>query len=133
MAGHSLLTRIRHPEYAVARRSIPDSELRDAILIHLRQICSTRCGGMVTCPDYGVIDVSELVTAFPDAIADMAKALKHTILTYEPRLRNVRVVHVPTEDMTLRYEVSAQLMRGQAVVPVSFVTSIDPSRNMKVR
>lgn len=131
--GHSLLTRIRRPELAVARRAVPDSETRDSVLEHLRLMCSTRQGTMLTCDDYGTATVSEMVHAFPDAIAEMARSLKHTIQTYEPRLANVRIVHIPTDDMTLRYEIHAQLARSGSPVPVQFETSIDSTRKVSIR
>lgn len=135
MAGHTLLTRIRNPEYAVARRSISDAETRDSVLLHLRAMCSTRRGTMVTAPDFGVIDVSELVHSFPDAIALMARTIRHSIQTYEPRLTNVVIKHVPNEtgDLTLRYEIHAQLLNGDHKAAVRFETSVDPTREIKVR
>lgn len=132
-AGHTLLTRLRKPEFAVARRTVSDAETRESILQHLRGICLTRQGTMTTCPDYGVCDVNELVASFPDAIAEMSRALKHSIQTYEPRLVGVKVKHVPTEDMTLRYEVSAQVAQDHARIPIKFETDIDTSRRISVR
>ena len=58
--GHSLLTRIRNPEFAVARRAISDVETRDSVLRHLKVICETRAGTMLTAPDYGTATVSEM-------------------------------------------------------------------------
>lgn len=132
-AGQSLLTRIRKPALAAPRRSVSDAEIRESVLEHLRVMCSTRQGTMVTCPDYGTATVSEMVHAFPDAIAEMARAIKHTITSYEPRLKNVRIVHIPTQDMTLRYEIHAQLNRDGGSVPVQFETSIDATRKMSLR
>jgi type VI secretion system protein len=103
------------------------------VLEHLRAMCMTRHGTLVTAPDYGIADVSEMLHAFPDAIAEMARAIRHTLQTYEPRLSNVRVKHIPTEDMTLRYELTAQLVTKSSKVPVEFETSIDPSRRITIR
>ncbi|HSC89899.1 MAG TPA: type VI secretion system baseplate subunit TssE [Polyangiaceae bacterium] len=131
--GHSLLTRIRKPQYAVARRSISDVETRDSVLAHLRVICETRAGTMLSCPDYGTATVSEMVHAFPDAIAEMAQAIRTTIQKHEPRLTNVKITHVPAADLTLRYEISAYLVGDGAKVPVQFETSLDESRRLTVR
>jgi len=131
--GHSLLTRIRNPEYAVARRAISDVETRDSVLRHLKVICETRAGTMLTCPDYGTATVSEMVHSFPDAIAEMAKAIRNTVQAYEPRLQNVKIVHVPAEDLTLRYEISAYLVGDSGKVPVTFETSVDETRRLTVR
>ena len=131
--GHTLLTRIRHPEYAIARRVVSDSETRDSVLTHLKHICTTWQGSMLTCPDYGLVDVSELIHAFPDAIAMMAKAIRNSIQKYEPRLTNVVLKHVPSEtgDLTLRFEISAQLTDGRS--RVKFETSLDAARKFDVR
>lgn len=131
--GHSLLTRIRRPEYAVARRAISDSETRESVLLHLKMMCETRGGTMLTCPDYGTATVSELVHSFPDAIQEMARAIRTTIKEYEPRLTNAKITHVPAEDLTLRYEITAHLVTDGAKVPVQFETSLDTSRRLTVR
>lgn len=133
VAGHTLLKRIRHPEYAVARRAVSDSETRDSVLQHLRHICTTWQGSMLTLPDYGLVDVSELIHAFPDAIAMMAKAIRNSVQKYEPRLANVMIKHVPSElgDLTLRFEISATLVDGKS--RVKFETSLDTARKFEVR
>src|SRR6476469_8279933 len=108
----SLLSRIRNPELSVARRHVPTNELRNDVLQHLRGMCSTLQGSVLTRPDYGIPDVSEMLHNFPDAIALMQKALKHTITMYEPRLTNVRVTHVMRDEteLIIRFEIAAQLV-----------------------
>jgi type VI secretion system protein len=134
MHGPSLLARIRRPELSGARRTISDRELRDSILDHLRMMVTTRAGTMLTAPDYGICDVSEMVHAFPDAIAMMARSIRHTIQTYEPRLTNVQVRHIPTEgELILRYEVSAQAVVDGRKTGVKFQTALDPSRKLTVK
>jgi len=135
MSGHTLLRRIRNPEFAVARRAISDAETRESVLEHLRNMCTTRRGTMITAPDFGVVDVSELIHSFPDAIALMARTIRQSIQSYETRLTNVVIKHVPndTGDLTLRYEISAQLINGDHKAPVRFETSLDPAREIKVR
>ena len=135
MAGHTLLARIREPEYAIARRSISDAETRESVVQHLRAMCATRRGTMITAPDFGVIDVSELVYNFPDAIALMARTMRQSIMNHEPRLTNVVIHHIPSDgpDLTLRYEITAQLISGDHKTPVKFETSIDPARKIRVR
>lgn len=130
--GHSLLTRIRNPEYAVARRSISDIETRESVLRHLRMMCETRAGTMLACPEYGIATVSEMVHAFPDAIAEMARSIRTTIQKFEPRLQNVKIVHLPAEDLTLRFEISAHLA-DESRAPIQFETSIDEARRLTIR
>jgi type VI secretion system protein len=130
--GPSLLARVKQPS-PNSRRTPSDEDTRESVLAHLRAMCTTRMGTMVTCPDYGIADVSEMLHSFPDAIAEMARSIRHTIQTYEPRLKNVRVKHIPSHDLTLRYELSAQLVTKAGKLPVSFETTIDPSRRVMIR
>jgi type VI secretion system protein len=131
----SLLTRIRRPELAAARRHVPGNELREDILDHLRGMCSTRIGTMLTRPDYGIPDVTEMLVSFPEAITALQRSLKHTVVTYEPRLTNVRVNYIPSEvnDLIVRFEILAQLVTDDGKTPVKFETVLDVSRKISVR
>jgi type VI secretion system protein len=135
MRAASLLSRIRQPELAAKLRTATDREIRESVLQHLRMMCTTRQGTMLTAPDFGVCDVSEMVHSFPDAIAMMARSIRHTIQTYEPRLANVQVRHVPTEtiELLVRYEVTATLVSGGSKTPVKFETSLDATRKISIR
>jgi type VI secretion system protein len=135
MAGHTLLTRIRRPELATARRQISDAEVRESVLAHLRIMCTTRQGSMITSPTFGICDLSEIVHSFPDAIGIMAKALKQSIADHEPRLKNVVIRHVPTADdsLTLRFEIVGTIINGDTKANVKFETSIDDRRAVRVR
>lgn len=132
-SGHSLLTRIRKPEFAGARRGASASEVRDSLLNHLRSMCQTRQGTMLTCPQYGVAAISELVHAFPDAIDEMARSIKATIQAYEPRLMDVAVRQIPSEDLTLRYTITARLREDRTGQRFQFETSVDSSRRLTIR
>jgi len=135
MAGHTLLTRIRRPELATARREVSDQEVRDSVLDHLRLMCTTRQGTMITSPTFGVPDLSEIVHSFPDAINVMAKALKQSIIDHEPRLKNAVIRHVPNEDatLTLRFEIVGTIINGDQRAAVKFETTIDDRRAVRVR
>ena len=133
--GVTLLAKIRRPELAQPRRAMSDREIRDSILSNLIHMCTTRAGTMLTCPDYGIADVSEMIHSFPDAISIMAQSLRHTIQNYEPRLQNVQVVHVPTEatDLTLRFEIRARVVLDGSKTAVKFETALDTSRRLTIR
>ena len=134
MPRSTLLSRIRTPEPGPTHAT-SDRELRDSILENLAHMCGTRLGTMLTCPDYGIADVSEMVHAFPDAIHLMAQTLRRTIRTYEPRLQNVQVVHVPNEgpDLTLRFEVHARVVAEGTKRTIQFETLLDASRRFTIR
>jgi type VI secretion system protein len=76
-----------------------------------------------------------MVYLFPDAITLMAQSLRHTIQTYEPRLQNVQVVHMPSEtiELTLRFEVRGRAVIDGSKTAVKFDTALDPSRRLTIR
>jgi type VI secretion system protein len=118
------------------RSTYRDADLEAAVTEHLAKLLNTRQGSSLTCPDYGLIEVSEVLYDFPDAIGIMQRALKNTIQTYEPRLKNVQVRQIKDElvaEMTLSFEITAQLQlpdgRRQAL---RFATKVDASGNVKV-
>jgi type VI secretion system protein len=114
-----------------------DSDVESAVVQHLSRMLNTRMGSALTCADYGVVEVSEILYDFPDAVGIMQRSLKNTIQTYEPRLKNVQVRHVKSEtpgDLTLQFEITAQLQladgRRQAM---RLSTAVDGSGNVKVQ
>jgi type VI secretion system protein len=135
MRGHSLLYRIRHPELAAARRVVSDDEVRAAVMEHLRAMFLTRAGSAVGAPDYGIVSVTDIVHLCPDAIEDVLKSIRHTIRTYEPRLSNVTVKHVPTPmgaDATIRFEIAGDIQNDGRRSTVKFQTIIDSARTVRV-
>ncbi len=135
MASHSLLRRIRQPELSAPRRIVSDDEVRASVLENLRAICSTRVGSALTCPDYGIVSVTDIVHSCPDAIGSILESVRHSIRTYEPRLTNATVTYVPpgeVRELTIRFEISGRLMNGGRRVAVKFQTVIDATRNVRV-
>jgi type VI secretion system protein len=110
-------------------------ELAESILINLKRMLNTRQGGpMIQPDDYGMIDMTDVSSRFPDSIADVQKAIKTTIEKYEPRLRNVQVEHVGTgEDLqTLRFKITAQLADKKSKDSIYFETVIDPTGEVQL-
>ncbi|WP_394842744.1 type VI secretion system baseplate subunit TssE [Pendulispora brunnea] len=135
MPIHPLRSRLREPALAQeGGASEADRALRNAILAHLRVMCGTRIGTMITRPDYGVPDVSEMVHSFPAALDILARSLKDTIEKYEPRLTRVRVRHIPSEtpDLVVRFEITASMVLPDHTSPVRFETRTDASRRIEV-
>jgi type VI secretion system protein len=136
MKAHSLLERIRRPEFAAPRRAVSDDEVRASVLSNLRSMCATWLGSSRSCPDYGIVCVSDIVHSCPEALALVAKAIRHTIATYEPRLTNVVVRPLASgsvsDALTLRFDIGASLVNGGRHVPVKFHTVVDASRNVQV-
>lgn len=87
------------------------TDLENDITEHLIEILNTRMGSARTIPDYGLMEVSEVIHDFPDAIAMIQRSLKACIQQYEPRLKNVQVRHIKGESlaqMVLEFEITGQ-------------------------
>ncbi len=82
----------------VERHTWKAADLASDVIEHLKQMLSTRQGSSLTAPDYGVPDVTELLHEMTEAIALTQRAVKHSLQTYEPRLKNVQVRHVRNEN-----------------------------------
>lgn len=82
----------------------------DSVVENLRSLLNHREGSAVTVPTMGIPDFTDLVHNFPGSSMTLTKAIRATIVAYEPRLRNVRVVHIPTDEpLVVRFEVYAQI------------------------
>jgi type VI secretion system protein len=138
MAGASLLTRIAHAAdpHSTERHTWRDHDVESAVIHHLANMLNTRQGGSLTCPDYGIVELSEIVHDFPDAIGIMQRAIKNSIQTYEPRLKNVQVRHVKNESthtMVLEFEITAQLhLPDGRKQSIRFATSMDEHGNVRM-
>lgn len=75
----------------VERHTWKAQDTATAVAEHLRQMLTTRTGSSLTCPDYGVPDITHLLHDMTEAVKETIRAVKHSIQTYEPRLKNVQV------------------------------------------
>lgn len=125
MAGRALLSRM-------SGAGGPSDEV-EAIVAHLRVLLNTRRGDSPSAPDYGIVDLSDMVHVFPGAAQDLARSIRTTILQYEPRLKNVTVRHLPdAESLALRFEISAQLAAGRSPKILHLATTVRPGGRVDV-
>jgi type VI secretion system protein len=104
MPGRGLLSRLD----STGTRATRGLDEHESIVEHLRVLLNSRRGNSPSAPEFGIPDFSDLVHNFPGAIQVLQRAIRETILAYEPRLKQVAVKHVPSEDpLTLRYEITA--------------------------
>lgn len=131
MAGRGLLSRIaaKEPRAAHAVNEV------ESIVEHLRSLLNTRQGEAVTVPDFGVLDFTDLVHNFPDAIQLLQRSIRATILQYEPRLKNVVVQHVRDENdmLVLKFQISAQVATKSGRGAVRFETQLRAGGHVTVR
>ncbi|MCC7540818.1 MAG: type VI secretion system baseplate subunit TssE [Deltaproteobacteria bacterium] len=120
--GRGLLSRIK-----AGADSRPLDEV-ESITDHLRALLNTRIGESATAPEFGVIDISDLLHNFPDAVGILQRSIRQTILHYEPRLKNVSIRHVTTDDqLMLNFEIVAQLARKGSRGVIRFHTHVKPT------
>lgn len=107
----------------------------DSIVEHLRGLLNTRQGESVTVPDFGVIDFTDLVHNFPEAIQMLQRCIRTTILQYEPRLKNVVVQHVRDDEaLVLKFQITAQLQgKAGGRGAVRFETQLRAGGHMSVK
>jgi type VI secretion system protein len=139
MSGASLLKRLeRNADPTSTGRSVyRGDDLESAVLDHLQKLLNTRLGSVLTAPDYGMIEMGEVLHEFPVAMGVMQRSIKNTILKYEPRLKNVQVRAVDGDEdvskMFVYFEVSAQLIYPNGDrQPIRFSTTVDESSNVKI-
>ncbi len=118
------------------RSTSRDADLETNVVQHIDRILNTRQGSALTCPDYGLVEVSEVLYDFPDAIGIVQRSLKNCIQTYEPRLKNVQVRPIKSDvanNMKLEFEITAQLhLSDGRKQSLRFATIVDESGNVSV-
>lgn len=120
--------RVERPERGVAG-------VREDVLLHLRQMTATRFGSAPCSTTLGLPDLTDIFHGGGDAPVFLARSLQRAIQTYEPRLANVQVSHLPSDpnDPLLRFEIRGQLLADGGRTQVLFETRIDPSRRVMIR
>lgn len=107
-------------------------DMVESVVEHLRSLLNMRIGSAATTPGMGVPDFTDLVHNFPGSGLTLTKAIRATIMEFEPRLRNVLVRYVPAEIPTVvRFEISAQIA-DDANTAVKFRTEFAPGGRMEV-
>lgn len=83
----------------------------ESIVEHLRVLLNARRGLSQASPQFGLPEFSDLAHGFPSSLQSLQRAIRDSILEFEPRLRNVSVRHIPDNDaLVLRFEITARLV-----------------------
>jgi type VI secretion system protein len=135
--SHSLLERIRRAAdpTSTERATWRAEDLETAVVDHLERLLSTRQGGSLTAPDYGVPELSELSNNFVDALAISQRALKACLTAYEPRVKNVQVrgTKFDLTDMQFEFEVTGSIQHADGRKTALRITlGIDPSAKLRI-
>lgn len=131
-----LLERIRIREKNPQQREIEDpGKIIDSILDHLTRIFNTRRGNVPIADDYGIPDYTEFLDNYPDSLRDLERAIKQTIIQYEPRLTAVRVSFIPqdTDVFTVKFQISARLVSAASNTSVLFESHLDTGGRISIK
>jgi type VI secretion system protein len=86
------------------------AEPLSAIVAHLSDLLNSHQGHSSTVPSFGVLDFNDVVHNLPDAVRHLQQSIRATIVAHEPRLQNVNVRFVPSDDpLTLQFEIVGRL------------------------
>ncbi|MBN2320583.1 MAG: type VI secretion system baseplate subunit TssE [Acidobacteria bacterium] len=130
----TLFERLADPEKD-ARRSIREDaqEIADSVMRHLQKLLNTRQGHAPIRPDYGMPDFTDCAESLPATMDKVRRAIKDSIEAFEPRLRRVKITHLPSEDsLQLHFGISGQLATGKQKVSTFFSTRVAPTGSAEV-
>ncbi len=132
----TLLERLRNPGppgESVMRAS--NREIVDSILGNLQRMLNTTQGNCLTDLEYGLPHLTTVQSEMPISVRGFLSALKGSLERCEPRLKSVRVRHVPTREkrMELRFEISGLIMTDDERTAVRFETCLSDDGKMEIR
>jgi type VI secretion system protein len=99
---------------------------RGDIAEHLEVLLNTRLGDAATAMDFGVLDFAEVVHSMPGSITTLQSSIRATVLRYEPRLKNLVVRYVKTDNpLLLRFEIIAETVDRSKGGRLQFETQLN--------
>ena len=106
-----------------------------SVLRNLNRLLNSRRGHAPAQLDLGIPLPSEIAYNFPDSIESVQTSLSACIGKYEPRLINVKVDYLSSDDtqLALRFQISAQLRDGDDFRPVQFAATVGTQGQVDVR
>lgn len=104
MSGRGLLSRL-----TANRPADPIPEL-ESIIHHLKVLLNTCIGDSPCAEAFGIVDFVDIMHDFPVAVQILQRSIRSTIVQYEPRLTNINVRAVMSDDpMILCFEITGRL------------------------
>ncbi|NHB94096.1 type VI secretion system baseplate subunit TssE [Photorhabdus cinerea] len=102
-----------------------------SVLNNMQRILNCRAGSLTHLPDYGLPDLNTILQELPASSQRLIATIEHTLLAYEPRLKQVNVTLLPQlEPAHLRYDINAEL---KGVGLVRFSTEFVPEGKVLIR
>ena len=105
-----------------------------SVAAHLAKMLSTRAGSVQTLPDYGLPDLNDMRLSLHDSLQQARSAIERFIESYEPRLRQVRVVSLPRDHdpLSLNFAIEGLLEVDGLRRQVSFAARLDGSGQVRI-
>jgi len=79
-----------------------DKKLRQSIIENLKMILLTRQGSVLHLPDFGIPDVLQVYFDSGNSIEPIKKQIRETVLKYEPRIADARVIKSEFDQNNMR-------------------------------
>jgi type VI secretion system protein len=131
----TLLERLRRPASPQTRTIEEDrGALLRSILANLARILNARTGQSPAHMDFGIPGPAEIAEGYPESITVLQKTIRLCIERYEPRLKDVQVMQIESDDhkLSVRFQVTARLATSKDGSYVSFDTLMDPSGHVNL-
>ncbi|MCY1208338.1 type VI secretion system lysozyme-like protein [compost metagenome] len=102
-----------------------------SVLDNLQRILNSRAGSLSHLPDYGLPDMGQVLQGLPAAAHGLIAVMTHTLLKYEPRLAELKVLLLPqSQPGQLEYSLDLRLKSGEQA---TFGTTLAPAGKVLVR
>lgn len=131
----TLFERLRNPAGKGSQTLQEDAvALLQSILRNLNRILNSRSGQAPAQLDFGIPSPSEVALAYPESIKTVQKIIRQCIERYEPRLTEVQVTQIESDDhrLAVRFQITARLATTAEQRQVSFDTLIDPAGRIEM-
>jgi type VI secretion system protein len=132
----TLFERLRNPDGTGTYTLQEDTGAQmQSILHNLTRILNARSGQSPAQMDYGIPSPSEVAHDYPESVGAVQKRIRMSIERYEPRLRDVQVMQIESDDaqLAVRFQITARLATSKDAQQVSFSTRLDPAGHVNLR
>jgi type VI secretion system protein len=128
MAARGLLSRISGEPTRT-----DDIDRVNRIIGNLHALLNTRLGDAIAAEGFGVVDLVDIIHDFPAAAQIMQRSIRATIAKYEPRLHNVAVRTVASDDpLVLTFEISGRLAGDRSRNVIRLRSEMSPGGRVTV-
>ncbi len=138
MAGESLFERLRSARNATSKHVADEGQSRiRSVMLNLQNLLNSWAGHAPAQMELGIPAPSEIAHNYPSSIGEVLRAIKTCIEKYEPRLADVRVIYIESDedrlDLQLRFKIEARLLLEKGSEKVSFDTLVNHAGDVRLQ